>query len=59
MDIRENILYPQIQGVTNLTPLTESRPRDSRRGQEENKIGSSIVYSFFGSTLTLATEREK
>jgi hypothetical protein len=23
---------PQIQGVTNLTPLTESRPRDSRRG---------------------------
>jgi hypothetical protein len=23
---------PQIQGVTNLTPLIESRPRDSRRG---------------------------
>jgi hypothetical protein len=32
MDIRKEILYPQIQGVTNLTPLTESRPRDSRRG---------------------------
>jgi hypothetical protein len=32
MEIRKEILYPQIQGVTDLTPLTESRPRDSRRG---------------------------
>jgi hypothetical protein len=32
VDIRKEILYPQIHGVTNLTPLTESRPRDSRRG---------------------------
>jgi hypothetical protein len=39
VDIRKEILYPQIQGVTNLTPLTESRPRDSRRGLQENEIG--------------------
>jgi hypothetical protein len=32
VDIRKEILYPQNHGVTNLTPLTESRPRDSRRG---------------------------
>jgi hypothetical protein len=32
VDIRKEILYFQIQGVTNLTPLTESRPRDSRGG---------------------------
>jgi hypothetical protein len=30
--IRKDFFIPQIQGVTNLTPLTESRPRDSRRG---------------------------
>jgi hypothetical protein len=29
---RKRNFIPQIQGVTNLTPLTESRPRDSRRG---------------------------
>jgi hypothetical protein len=55
VDIRKEILYPQIQGVSNLTPLTESRPRDSRRGQQENKIGSLIVYSFFDSSLSLGT----
>jgi hypothetical protein len=32
VDIGKENLYPQTQGVTNLTPLTESRPRDSRRG---------------------------
>jgi hypothetical protein len=32
VDIRKRKFTPQIQGVTNLTPLTESRPRDSRRG---------------------------
>jgi hypothetical protein len=32
VDVRKENFYPQIQGVTNLTPLTESRPRDSRRG---------------------------
>jgi hypothetical protein len=31
VNIRKEILYPQIQVVANLTPLTESRPRDSRR----------------------------
>jgi hypothetical protein len=31
VDIRKEILYPQIQGVTNLTPLTGISPRDSRR----------------------------
>jgi hypothetical protein len=27
----KNNFIPQIQGATNITPLTESRPRDSRR----------------------------
>jgi hypothetical protein len=29
---RKRNFIRQIQGVTDLTPLTESRPRDSRRG---------------------------
>jgi hypothetical protein len=29
---KEEKILPQIQGVTNLSPLKESRPRDSRRG---------------------------
>jgi hypothetical protein len=38
-----------------LTPLTESRPRDSRRGYQENEFGSSIVHGFLELTLTLQT----
>jgi hypothetical protein len=45
-DIRKEILYPQVQSVTNLTPLTESRPRDSRRGKQENKSGSLVSIAF-------------
>jgi hypothetical protein len=30
--LEKKFYTPQIQGVTNLTPLIESRPQDSRRG---------------------------
>jgi hypothetical protein len=32
--------YPQIQGVTNLSPLKESRPRDSRLASKELSVFS-------------------
>jgi hypothetical protein len=47
MDIREEILYLQIQGVTNLTPLTESCPEIQEDASKKNKIGSLIFHSFF------------
>jgi hypothetical protein len=45
---QRNFFMLKIQGVTNLTPLTESRPRDSRRGASKNdKVGSLVFHSFF------------
>jgi hypothetical protein len=37
---------PQIQGVTNLIPLKESRPRDSRLASKEFRIlGHQIIFT--------------
>jgi hypothetical protein len=41
--------YPQIQGVTNLSPLKESRPRDSRLANKEFRIlGHQIIFTLTG-----------
>jgi hypothetical protein len=34
----EKKFYPQIQGVTNLSPLKESRPRDSGLASKELRV---------------------
>jgi hypothetical protein len=49
--------YPQIQGVTNLSPLKESRPRDSRLASKELRVFShQIIFTlpgcFFLSVVT-------
>jgi hypothetical protein len=41
--------YPRIQGVTNLSPLKESRPRDSRLGSKEFRVfGYQIIFTLLG-----------
>jgi hypothetical protein len=41
--------YPQIQGVTNLSPLKESRPRDSRLASKELRVFShQIIFTLLG-----------
>jgi hypothetical protein len=38
--------YPQIQGVTNLSPLKESRPRGSRLASKELRVlGHQIIFT--------------
>jgi hypothetical protein len=42
-------LYPQIQGVTNLSPLKESLPRDSRLANKEFRVfGNQIIFTLPG-----------
>jgi hypothetical protein len=41
--------YPQIQGVTNLSPLKESHPRDSGLASKELRIFShQIIFTLLG-----------
>jgi hypothetical protein len=41
--------YPQIQGVTNLSPLKESRPRDSGLASKELRVsGHRIIFTLPG-----------
>jgi hypothetical protein len=41
--------YPQIQGITNLSPLKESCPRDSRLASKEFRIlGHQIIFTLPG-----------
>jgi hypothetical protein len=41
--------YPQIQGVTNLSPLKESRPRDSGLASKELRVFShQIIFTLPG-----------
>ena len=49
VNMSKEILYPQIQGVTNLSPLKESRPRDSGLVSKEFRVfGFQIIFSFPG-----------
>jgi hypothetical protein len=42
-------IYPQIQDVTNLSPLKESRPRDSRLASKELRVFShQIIFTLPG-----------
>jgi hypothetical protein len=42
-------IYPQIQDVTNLSPLKESRPRDSRLANKEFRVsGHQIIFMLLG-----------
>jgi hypothetical protein len=46
---KKNKFYPQIQGVTNLSPLKESRPRDSRLASKELRVFShQIIFTLPG-----------
>jgi hypothetical protein len=46
VNIGDENLYPQIQGVTNLSPLKESCPRDSRLASKEFGIlGHLIIFT--------------
>jgi hypothetical protein len=46
---KKEILYPQIQGVTDISPLKESRPRDSGLASKEfGVLGSQVIFSFPG-----------
>jgi hypothetical protein len=46
VSIGEEILYPQIQGVTNLSPLKESCPLDSGLANKELEIhGHQIIFT--------------
>jgi hypothetical protein len=48
-DNEKEILYPQMQGVTDLSPLKESRPRDLGLASKEfGVLGSHIIFSFSG-----------
>jgi hypothetical protein len=41
--------YPQIQGVTNLSPLKESHPQDSRLASKEFRVfGHQIIFTLPG-----------
>jgi hypothetical protein len=41
--------YHQIQGVTNISPLKESRPRDSRLASKEFRVlGHQIIFTLLG-----------
>jgi hypothetical protein len=41
--------YPQIQGVTNLSPLKESRPRDSGLASKELRVlGHQAIFTLPG-----------
>jgi hypothetical protein len=49
VSIKEEKFYPQIQGVTNLSPLKESRPRDSRLSSKEFRVlGHQIIFTLPG-----------
>ena len=49
VNMSKEILYPQIQGVTNLSPLKESRPRDLGLVSKEFRVfGFQIIFSFPG-----------
>jgi hypothetical protein len=46
-DNYKEILYPQNQGVTDLSPLKESHPRDSGLARKELRVlGFQIILSF-------------
>jgi hypothetical protein len=48
-DHKKEILYPQIQGVTDLSALKESHPRDLGIASKEFRVlGSQIIFSFPG-----------
>jgi hypothetical protein len=41
--------YPQIQGITNISLLKESRPRDSRLASKEFRVlGHQIIFTLLG-----------
>ena len=49
VNMSKEILYPQIQGVTNLSPLKESRPRDSGLASKELRVFShQIIFTLPG-----------
>jgi hypothetical protein len=49
VSIKEKKFYPQIQGVTNLSPLKESRPRDSRLASKDFGIFShQVIFTLTG-----------
>ena len=49
VNMSKEILYPQIQGVTNLSPLKESRPRDSGLASKELRVfGHQIIFTLPG-----------
>jgi hypothetical protein len=49
VSIKEEKFYHQIQGVTNLSPFKESRPRDSRMGSKEFRVlGHQIIFKLPG-----------
>jgi hypothetical protein len=46
---KEKKFYPQIQGVINLSPLKESRPRDSGLISKELRVfGHQIIFTLAG-----------
>jgi hypothetical protein len=46
---KEEKFFPQIQGVTNLSPLKDSRPRDSRLASKELRVFShQIIFTLPG-----------
>jgi hypothetical protein len=45
---RRKKIYPQIQGVTNLSPLKESRPRDSGLASKELRVFSHQIITLPG-----------
>jgi hypothetical protein len=45
VDVKEENLHPQIQGITNTSPLKESRPQDSGLASKEFRIlGHQIIF---------------
>jgi hypothetical protein len=51
----KEILYPQIQGVTNLSPLKESRPEIQGETSKKMRLVHRSFIASSNSTLTLAT----
>jgi hypothetical protein len=48
-DNKKEILYPQNQGVTDLSPLKESHPRDSGLARKELRVlGFQFILFFLG-----------
>ena len=49
VNMSKEILYPQIQGVTNLSPLKESRPEIQGWSAKEFRVfGLQVIFSFPG-----------